>query len=91
MSTSTQRLPKPEPVRHAGHPKWPWATMKVGEMFFVPDKERNTMTALAWSSGKRLGRKFSTRMVHMRKGQIVDGTINYKVKPTLGIGVWRDA
>lgn len=64
--------------------------MKVGEMFFSPNHETNTMTTLAWSTGKKLGRKFTTRLVWMRKragdweqvGETARGAVQ-------GIGVWR--
>lgn len=42
--------------------KYPFATMDVGQMFFVPDAKKS-FSSLASAAGKRLGRKFTTRAV----------------------------
>lgn len=54
--------------------KYPFATMEVGDMFFVPGAKKS-FSSLASAAGKRLSRKFSTRVV----------TDN----GTEGIGCWR--
>jgi hypothetical protein len=40
--------------------KYPFSTMDVGDMFFVPAAKKS-FSSLASAAGKRLGRKFSTR------------------------------
>ena len=85
MTAPTQKLPIPDPARNPQR-KWPWATMKVGEMFFSPNHTTNTMTTLAWSTGKKLGRKFTTRLVWMNKHGLCKETDRGAVQ---GIGVWR--
>jgi hypothetical protein len=45
--------------------KYPLDTMEVGDWFFVPGKERNTIYSHVSTMGKRLGRKFSTRLCWM--------------------------
>jgi hypothetical protein len=64
--------------------------MKVGEMFFSPHHATNSMTTLAWSTGKKLGRKFTTRLVWMRKskGEWIMARA-HTIKAVQGIGVWR--
>lgn len=54
--------------------KYPFATMEVGDMFFVPAAKKS-FSSLASAAGKRLGRKFSTRAA------TEDGVE--------GIGCWR--
>lgn len=54
--------------------KYPFKTMEVGDMFFVPEAKKS-FSSLASAAGKRLGRKFSTRAVSENG---VDG-----------IGCWR--
>ena len=82
-------IPRPNPS--PGRPSlYPWRAMKVGDMFFVPNRDRNTMTSLAGATGVRLGRKFSTRLCWMYRPRM-----NAPWQPCmaprgcLGIGVWR--
>ena len=65
--------------------KYPFANMHVGDMFFVPHKNKNTLSTHASVVGKRLGFKFSTRMVTL-DGVMIDGV---KTDDVTGIGVWR--
>jgi hypothetical protein len=64
-------------------------------MFFVPDKKRNTMSALASATGAKLGRKFSTRLCWMRERRVVGKPKEWRVSgpdypdAVLGIGCWR--
>lgn len=71
--------------------KYPFETMDVGDMFFVPNRNRNTMTTLVCTTGKRLERKFVSRMVYMRDLGDSQWTTcaPAAVGATLGIGVWR--
>lgn len=71
--------------------KYPFDEMAPGDMFFVENAVKNTLSSLALQAGKRLGCTFSTRMTYMAKTDfgwvpctsIDDGAV-------LGIGVWRD-
>lgn len=73
--------------------KYPFAEMEVGDMFFVPNKTKNTLTTLTSTAGRKLGKKFVTRLTHMIEQD--DGTWE-PVTPgapldttaVLGIGVW---
>lgn len=69
-------IPLPATVREgfAKPSKYPFATMDVGDMFFVPNAKKS-FSSLASAAGKRLSRKFSTRAVS-------DGGVD-------GIGCWR--
>lgn len=64
------------PVTRSGNraSKYPFATMEIGEMFFVPDPPK-TFSSQANAAGRRLGRKFSVRRIEVQ-GQV-------------GIGCWR--
>ena len=92
VASAQRRVPIPKPVRRPQR-KWPWAEMKVGEMFFSPNHATNTMTTLAWSTGKKLGRKFTTRLVWMRKaGGDGDEWLTCDEghrRAVQGIAVWR--
>lgn len=69
-------VPMPATVREgfAKPSKYPFGTMEVGDMFFVPAAKKS-FSSLASAAGKRLGRKFSTRAV-------TDEGVE-------GIGCWR--
>ena len=70
--------------------KYPFEDMAVGDMFFVPNRDKNTLAAYVWSVGKELDRKFSTRMTWMTQ---IDGQWKpanpEDPKAVRGIGVWR--
>ena len=44
--------------------KYPWEDMKVGDSFFVPDGNNNTIQTAASYAGKRHNRKYCTRQVN---------------------------
>jgi hypothetical protein len=70
--------------------KYPYADMRVGDMFFLPDRETNNMAAYTSLVGKRLGRKFRTRFCYMRntiEGWVACGESHPRAR--LGIGIWR--
>lgn len=96
MYETVKNVPIPKPVtsQHGGgrRRKYPFPTMGVGEMFFIPHRKKNNMTAHASAVGKQLGKKFATRLTYMRD---VDGTWEH-CEPEdegaiHGIGVWREA
>jgi hypothetical protein len=64
--------------------------MAVGDMFFVPGKTKNTLTAITSATGRKLKRKFTTRLCYMvetRDGwkPSAEGAKN----AIQGIGIWR--
>jgi hypothetical protein len=87
MPTVTKGIPIPTPMGRP--PKWPFTTVEVGDFFFSPRKS-NTLTVAASNWGKKLGKKFQTRMIWAVK-------VNGEWKPcaasvdgaTRGVGVWR--
>lgn len=75
----------PAPAR-----KYPFADMKINEMFFVPGKKTASMTPYASAMGRKLGKRFTTRMCWM-----IETTKGWKLAEpgtkdaVLGTGVWR--
>lgn len=47
--------------------KYPFRTMEVGELIFVPDMTTMQMSSYAGAVGRKLGRKFRTQTAHMRQ------------------------
>lgn len=95
MQPVHKNIPIPIPVRTRGMcRKYPFDTMGVGDMFFVAGKIENTLKTLAWKSGQRLHRKFTTRLCFMREvsrhgikcWELCDPAHPRAVQ---GIGVWR--
>lgn len=85
-------LPRPDTAPRQPRRKYPFGDIGVGEMFFVPNKSRNTLAQYASTQGAKLGRKFSTRLIWMvmRKGEWVPATETTS-NAVQGIGVWREA
>lgn len=87
-----KNVPQPKAARVTPAPrrKYPFEDMELGDMFFVPYKTKNTLATHASTVGKKLGRKFSTQLIHMVAD---DG--NWELVgaddpgAVLGIGVWR--
>lgn len=71
-----KNIPIPETTREGfSRPsKYPFATMEVDDMFFVPGAKKS-FSSLVSANGKKLKRKFVTRTV------TVDGVV--------GLGCWR--
>ena len=83
--------------------KYDYAAMAIGDFFFVPNKDKNTLSSHASAAGKKLGRKFLTRLIYsIELLELEDGTYSpYEddentVPVTAetdgavqGIGVWR--
>lgn len=87
-----RNIPLPKTLRVTPSPrrKYSFEDMNVGDMFFVPNKTKNTLATHASTVGKALGRKFVTRLTYMaqsRKGwaQATPETPG----AVLGVGVWR--
>ena len=73
-----------------GRRKYPFHLLEVGDMFFVPGREKNTLSTRCSSLGKRLNAKYKTRMLYMHR--VNDAWVACTAKDdgaTLGIGVWR--
>lgn len=83
-------VPKPQRMTPGSRRKYPLDTMDVGEMFFVPHKEKNSISTHIAASGAALGRKFVTRltcMVETKRGwKLATPDTADAVR---GIGVWR--
>jgi len=67
--------------------------MEIGDSFFVPNKQKNTLTTYASEQGRALKRKFSTKLTWMTRNEDDEWEL---AEPNaegavLGIGVWRDA
>jgi hypothetical protein len=70
--------------------KYPFPTMEVGEMFFVAHKVKNTMVTLASRTGTAMGKRFETRLQHMRLINGVWVTCNALDPGAIqGVGVYR--
>ena len=83
-------IPKLKRTKPPVFRKYKFDEMAVGDFFFVPNKEKNTMVTHTATVGKKLGVKFTTRLLHMREslegwtecGATDEGAV-------LGVGVWR--
>ena len=85
-------VPKARRVHAPSRRKYPLDAMDVGDMFFVPGKQKNTLATHVSTVGKALGRKFVTRLTHMV--ETLDGWQPADAdtpKAVLGVGVWRIA
>jgi hypothetical protein len=94
MYETQKGIPVPKCVRRrkTACRKYPLDTMDVEDMFFIPNREKNTFASHASSTGKALSRVFATRLIWATKptGKWVpchpdcEGAVR-------GIGVWRTA
>lgn len=66
MSEVSAQRGVPRIARMGRPPKWPFATMEVGDFFFSPRKT-NTLGTTASMYARKLDRTFSTRMTWARK------------------------
>lgn len=97
MHTVIKNVPLPSTAANRKHRgrrrKYPFETMEIGDMFFIPGREKNNMTTHASAVGRQLERKFATRLVYMCKDK--DGEWQPCSQDdkgaTLGIGVWRES
>jgi hypothetical protein len=58
-------LPKTQRYTPTARRKYPFEDMQPGDMFFVPEKKKNTLATHASIVGKRLKRQFVTRLLWM--------------------------
>lgn len=89
-----KNVPQPKVTRVTvkSRRKYPFEDMEVGDMFFVPNKTKNTLATHVSTVGKKLSRRFTTRLVTMARGEdgweLCDAADKGAVT---GIGVWRVA
>ena len=57
----------PPPRVGVSRHKYPFATVGIGDMFFVPDKTTKQLSTYAALCGRKLGRRFRTQTAHMRQ------------------------
>lgn len=71
--------------------KYPYEELEVGDCFFIPGREKNTLSTHNSNVGKKLGRKFRAKLCWMRKG--ADGSWELSEEgaagAVFGLGVWR--
>jgi hypothetical protein len=56
-------MTEPAPRKRRSKAQFPWATMQVGETFFVPNKPSNRLGGAIKAEGQRWGRSFTARGV----------------------------
>lgn len=84
-------IPKVNPRGNVHRKKYPFDELEVGGMFFVPNRSKNNLMSHTSRMGRKLGRKFATRLVYMAP----DGKGGWVLADegeddaVLGIGVWR--
>ena len=85
----------PSTMAHTGISRrvYPYHEMDVGDFFFVPNKEKNTLSSHASAAGRKLERKFLTRLIFAQ----LDASGAWEIckssdeNAVQGIGVWRVA
>jgi len=84
------QLPRLRRPLDSGRRKYQFDTMAVGSFFFIPGMTRNTFSPHASATGKKLNRKFATRLTTMMEQ--IDGWIEVPADhphAVQGVGVWR--
>lgn len=92
MHEVIKNVPVPKAIRSGRSPRrrYPFEDMDIGDMFFIPNKSKNTLTTQTSMAGKRLGRKFVTRLTHMYLTEDGWEACNPdEPEAVQGIGVWR--
>lgn len=85
-------VPVPAPRKTAApRRKYPLDQMDVGGFFFVPDKKTNNISTHISTAGRKLGRKFITRLLWMveEDGEWLEAEPT-TVGAVQGVGVWRN-
>jgi hypothetical protein len=85
---------QPKKIRHSTvtRPrKYPFPDMDVGSMFFIPNKAKNTLSSYISTIGKKLGCKFSSRVLTMKQDRKGLWAPCPATDPDAvqGVGVWR--
>lgn len=92
MYAVQENVPIPKVVRNRPpvRRKYPFHTMTVGQMFFVPERTKNTLATHASSVGRKLGRKFLSRLTWMvQQGGAWQPCGEHEIGAVYGIAVWR--
>lgn len=92
MYEPQKNIPMPRSIRTnpTARRKYPFEDLEVGGMFFVPGREKNTLSSHVSAVGAKLKRKFSTRLCYM-----IETKSGWKpakqetASAILGVGVWR--
>jgi len=87
-------VPKPKPVATSSRRrKYPLDQLEVGQFFLVPHRTKNNLTTHVSTTGRKLGRTFSTRLLWMSQDENGDWQPAEEGDEgaVMGIGVWRDA
>jgi hypothetical protein len=88
-----KNVPRPKVTRpqRAARRKYPFEKLEVGDMFFVPNKSKNTLATHVSTTGKSLGRKFATQLITMTRTRDGSWELCDATHPSAvtGIGVWR--
>lgn len=70
--------------------KYPFDQMEIGDMFFVPNKKKNTISTHISTEGNSRGMKLATRLCHMRQTEAGWEPANEGEPGAVqGVGVWR--
>ena len=83
-------LPKPASAKRAC--MYPFATMDVGAMFFLPGRTTDQFATYAGLWGRKLNRRFKTRTLYMRRDNAKSPweECAADVKDAVrGVGCWR--
>lgn len=57
----------PKPAYNGRKTRYPFETMEVGDMFFLPDRTTNSFATYVSLQGRKLNRRFRTRFMHMHR------------------------
>ena len=90
MPIEAQAAPGPIPNAGGRPPKYPYATMLVGEFFFIIGASPKSIGPHAWDRARTLGRKFALRQLWMMR----EGGVWVEAEPgsegaVKGVGVYR--
>ncbi len=86
-----RNVPLPTPARRVdARRKYPFASMEVGDFFFVPGKSKNTIRTYFSTVGKQHGIKLKSDLIHARRieGKWVPCN-EADPEGEVGVGVWR--
>lgn len=90
---SSKFFPIPKTIRKPSDSqrKYPFADLKVGQMFFIPGRDKNTLSAHMSASAAKLKIKLRSKVGYGKKDKrgvwigVPEGTKGAKI----GLGVWR--
>lgn len=78
------------PTGHSGRRIYPFQELDVGDMFFIPNRQKNNFAPHTWKYGKRHNVSFTTRLCYMKETLEGWAPCEETEKGAVrGIGVWR--